>query len=508
MESPARLYRDFCGAVEALYGQASNVGLPNQHAANDWLTQFQSRNLKRNLQSMRGKEVVSLDRLPLGCGSTAWACITVLLNSESSVLHKTLASQTLVHRMRRMKLVEAIDMEMELVSSPQDCQELLQATGQLNGNEQVAERILQFVKEVLSQISPLTLSILQSTQLVLTEESAKGQIMIHTILVIVFQVAQASPHETSLLASLSTFLSLVALKMRQPSMLCTLREAIDRVYAHVHSTCSPSLYFYIASYVAANLPEEVLSPHSTISIHGQELKQTQIELYTSGSTYVESWLSNEGPLECKLAVLQGWSMFILLSQSAVEKSAAVLREALSATQYQELALKCLAALVEMNEDDDITDKPKSKQSGKSEIDHQHAVCLSDLQQRGRVACQVVAHVWDSLVHLPHSRLFWTTLTSLSRTCLVYMVKSGDWDAKLAGGLTQANIDLCSHADPSVRLLSLDVLSDLCHAMEGMDETSAANQESIESIVQLFVAVSTMSFGVKMMIRCTISYIYP
>lgn len=120
-----------------LFSSSGPVAMMNVDDAHEFLITFQSRNLKRKRQSWQQRQrdlqktqqhsVTSPSSQGIGLqqpsdwkwGSTWWTCWMVLAYSTAttSSIHSTerlFCAQTLVHRMQRLKLVEAVDLEMEL----------------------------------------------------------------------------------------------------------------------------------------------------------------------------------------------------------------------------------------------------------------------------------------------------------------------------------------------------------------------------------------------------------
>ena len=99
----------------------------NQHEAHEYLIEFQSRNVRRIVTSMHQRQRDSQSDLCTRLepddetnGSSFYAALPLLLFTAPS--HKTerlFCAQTIMHRLRRMKTSEAIDLEIEHYDSVQ-----------------------------------------------------------------------------------------------------------------------------------------------------------------------------------------------------------------------------------------------------------------------------------------------------------------------------------------------------------------------------------------------------
>ncbi len=113
-------------ALATLYSLPGGQGQASSHAAHDHLLQFQARNPRRTLHSKVGNQKQQQQQPTnnaVDVGSTWLACVALVSSLSSrdpdpgiKEVHYTealFAAQTLVHRLRRVKLAEAIDIEFE-----------------------------------------------------------------------------------------------------------------------------------------------------------------------------------------------------------------------------------------------------------------------------------------------------------------------------------------------------------------------------------------------------------
>ena len=135
MNQPA-LWRDLRVALASLYslpssshGETNNNNSSNNNKSHEFLMDIQSRNQRRKLHSQRQslrdssssrRKKSSNNNLSqasstsdIRTGSSWLACIAVLYDPSTSNEEKLFCAQTLLHRVKRMKLLEAVDLEME-----------------------------------------------------------------------------------------------------------------------------------------------------------------------------------------------------------------------------------------------------------------------------------------------------------------------------------------------------------------------------------------------------------
>jgi hypothetical protein len=143
-------------ALSHLYSLNNVTNSGNQHEAHDYLIEFQSRNVRRKATSLYQRKRDSLNDLCVKLeaddetnGSSLYASLPFLLFTVPS--HNTerlFCAQTILHRLRRMKTSEALDLEIEHYDSARMnvnvLTELL-ATGQ-NSQQNTFQYWVEFVK--------------------------------------------------------------------------------------------------------------------------------------------------------------------------------------------------------------------------------------------------------------------------------------------------------------------------------------------------------------------------
>jgi len=120
------LLRQLRTALSHLYSLHNVSNANNQHEAHNYLIEFQSRNIRRKVTSLHQRKRDSQTELSAYLeptaetnGSSFLASLPFLLFTTSS--HETerlFCAQTILHRIRRMKTSEAVDIEIEWFESP------------------------------------------------------------------------------------------------------------------------------------------------------------------------------------------------------------------------------------------------------------------------------------------------------------------------------------------------------------------------------------------------------
>ena len=225
-----RLFHDVRTALACLYSLSPNSKTTiSAQQAHDFLMHFQSRNVRRKLHSIQQSDCdlskqnntdYATNRHKLAeqveAGSTWLACLALLSCAHAESTERLFAAQTLMHRLRRTKIMEAIDLEME------DPNKYL--SPQFNVNLQL---LVTDYAEWMQQFHPALSSLVQrflsqhSIGNATNEEQVKGELAMLTLASIIYLMASHFPHNdpnTSsiqpLLSTLSNALAVTALRLR------------------------------------------------------------------------------------------------------------------------------------------------------------------------------------------------------------------------------------------------------------------------------------------------------
>jgi hypothetical protein len=252
MESPV-LLSDLRKALQILYFNPSSPAVSNSmqqqqqsssHEAHTFLLQIQSRNVRRKLQSLKQKErdqqQQSAHCLLLAddfAGSSWLACLALLCTAEAHSTERLFAAQTLLHRIRRAKLYESADWEMEN-------SELIQRLHGREGGAWLTDMVMEYSRW-MRRIHPLLGALVDSwlgdrgdTMHALTEEhedQIKGELTIVSISAILFMsaahasaadAASSDPNTKPLLFTLGSVLAVTTLRLRYtPQSISTTNNA-------------------------------------------------------------------------------------------------------------------------------------------------------------------------------------------------------------------------------------------------------------------------------------------
>jgi len=218
-----RLFQDLRAALACLYSLSSNTANSiKSFEAHDFLIHLQSRNVRRKLYSIqqsdrdqRNKNKVEDYTTKLAEeveGSTWLACLCLLCCAQADSAERLFAAQTLMHRLRRAKLSEAIDLEVEDPNkylSPQIKVNLqLVATDYAQWMHQVHPLLGSLVQQFLTNHS-----ITDATD----EEQLKGELAMLTLVAITYLTASHSAQDTNmqpLIYTLGNSLAATALRLR------------------------------------------------------------------------------------------------------------------------------------------------------------------------------------------------------------------------------------------------------------------------------------------------------
>lgn len=311
--------------------------------------QFQTRNVRRKLQTL-AKRTTSTANTTATAGSqpnaamgnvdmktstvmesedygSTWMCCLALLagvSSPQSSVHYAealFAAQTLLHRLRRVKMVEAMDLEMEppLMESPLD-------------PHQLHHRYIQWMQQ-WKHSNPNSMLHLMTTHLDHTtddEERLKCEWTLGTLAALIMEIALAT-HMRPLVATLASALAVTAARMRfTPASVphpATNTEPIitmiwitfERLRARIGTSSEiDEVYQWVLFTCITALPDALLAgsasgggAHGSISMDPRCYTAVTMELRTHGMMQVcESLLQHSQPNQQLLfALCQQWAKY-------------------------------------------------------------------------------------------------------------------------------------------------------------------------------------------------------
>lgn len=409
-----RLVSDTRKALAVLYSfptaatttRAAAGGRPlTPHEAHDFLLNMQSKNVRRRIQSLGQRQrdhrdpqqahaSLQEERLPMG--STWLACLAILCHSQSftaqSTTEQLFCAQTLLHRLRRIRLVEAIDWELE---QPTAESSYFQAFAIYESN--LVDSLVPFYISLIHSIHPIIGSVLaahsaasSSSSSSYTEERAKGELSVMTIASLIYLTVLSGYHDSQtipLLSTLSAALATIVLRLRFvnnegqqqdgttttnatcPPMVDSIIQAFHSVH-HILSTrvggasSSSSAPFLSSLQTCLSvLPDTVLgSPggaRGRLSMDPRGIQAATVELCTMGlatlqetlrqyQQYASTGLEEQLVDYWVLCICLEWAKYVPLSTDFVQQIAPLMNKHLTVneTRHQKVVTALMIALFE------------------------------------------------------------------------------------------------------------------------------------------------------------------
>lgn len=471
-----RHFRDLRLALAVLYHfESSAVTLDDRqsitpHQAHEFLIQWQSRNVRRKILSLhqshhdamrRGGETHHADTR-IEMGSTWLVCLYILaqpFNTESSPTstERLFCAQTLLQRLRRSKMIEAVDWEMES-NADFDYHQALAFYQQY----EYLNHIFPTYKHWIRAVSPFIGNVLDNYQAPESptpddEERTKGELSLLTLATIMYMTA-SSYHDSQTgptLAALGSCMSVMALRLRYTPasidqhggavpdtapMVILIRHTLVMVWEVALETnnAHPLAYGAVVNACLAAIPDTLLgSPggaRGRLSIDPRCIRCAALEMRSSGlglmwETLMElrQLVPAEAPELTDLWTLTtclAWAKFLPLPGQFIEHVAPLVKLHLPTNEshHQRAAFGLVTAVCEgaalsvedvlsqsmgLGEHQLIQQPNKKRQSGKSRKRQKDLVeanttdslveqARSEVRQRGEVSCVLVHLVWDPL----------------------------------------------------------------------------------------------------------------
>jgi hypothetical protein len=437
--------------------------------------QFQSRNIRRKLTSIsnslkhkhqeEGKSEDLLQSLePSDIGSSWLACLGLLSSlktkndgSQVNYAEALFAAQTLVHRLRRVKLSEAIDLEFE---SPHSLPP---------STQQIIESYLQWMEH----FDLLLCQVLKSYQPHSNdEETVKGEITLLSLMTILYCLTlTSSQHELAsirpLLSTLASALSVTAARLRYTSqaipspspntqpIVKMILHALNVVHQLVSATASTSpdrqtlVYGNVLYTCMSAIPDAILAgagsdggAYGRMSMDPRCYTAVTTETRTQGIAQVwESFMDLPAPkgdlLIMFLNMCESWAKYVPLPQEFVRESVELIDQAFVGLSGEQLnqqqivagraAMGYWIAIMEggswtveevlaaslLQKKENSHQSHKKRQSSKSKkrqkevleertTQNQYILAQNEVHHRSEVACEVTMRTWHSF-HFLFSR---------------------------------------------------------------------------------------------------------
>lgn len=518
-------YSNLRNALSVLYSIPSSCpqNLTSQQA-HDFLLNIQSRNVRRQLQSIKQSQI---DMTKLGhChkdelhenseitwGSSWLASLMVLLSSDSHPAERLFSAQTLMHRVRRVKLAEAIDIEIETPPGEFNVETILSAY-----YKWILKSSHQALRDVIA-------SYFQSnaTQ---DEEKVKGEMSLLTVAYIMYHYAATIPideHTQPLLTTLGSTMAAISLRLRYtPQSIANNAPASPTPMVHM---LLQSLEFISSRYNPQNqsinsislcacallgsIPDTLLaSPggaRGKFSIDPRCLVAAHKELRSPNTGVHVVWEATIRPTSPHVLLLwtfERWAKYLPLPwESFVEKTLDCLKNNPSMLQHP-YALAYLVAIFEgaswkvdqiisfsLGIDNQNVQSGKKKKSSKSKKRQKDFVknSTTDLEleeakterfHRGDVACRTIASIWKYLEPMLNSSPEGAScLCACANACFPHWAqKSSSGDMELIKSIMVSFQDICANTNRNVRGLAYEPL---CNLHAATQDASARESPFLE-----------------------------
>jgi hypothetical protein len=333
-----RMYRDLKIALSTLY----SLGGPNvisQTQAHEYLLHVQSRNVRRKIQSidqsrrdhyskqsaivaneeMQQQERNNNDQITssVELGSSWLACLGVLFSMNACDTERLFCAQTLLHRLRRAKISDAIDWEIEthdtitqLTVNPRQLAEtykhwIINSTNHNNNNIHIAAVVARYVYPP----SSATMTLGNDDE----EERVKGELSLLTIASLLYwqllhvSIQQSDAQPCPLATALGGVMAMTALRLRYtattfaaqqhnechghpPYIVQRVAQSLQTVWNHAqqHQHTEPSRLAFAAAMHAClgSIPDTLMgSPggaRGRLSMDPRCMQAARLELGTMG----------------------------------------------------------------------------------------------------------------------------------------------------------------------------------------------------------------------------------
>ena len=553
MESHSpHIYVNLRTALAALYSLPSEYHRPeiSTAQANDFLIQFQSRNVRRKLESVvkRGEEITleEADR-----GSTWICCLAMLaaVSSSGQTIHPTEAlfvAQTLVHRLRRVKTLEAFDVELE-------------PPGMLS-NLRIPD-LLHYYKNWVQhwqQSSPTSILGVIFQQYDYTgadEERLKSELTVLTLAALIMDISLAHPHLRPLVSTLSSALAVAVARMRYtPQSIPLPAPDTEPIVTTILSTFgrirhiipnSPNVdetYRWVVLTCLTVLPDALLAgavsgggAYGSISMDPRCYKAVTMEVRDHGMTQVCQVLKDASDPNLLFTLCQQWAKYAPLPEEMLRATVPMMLQAFSNPSEDELVQSAMGFWITIMESGSwnveqvlasaLLQKPcqqqnKKKQSNKAKKRQQEAleerttedhlaVAKTEVRHRQDVALRVALETIGAIRQLVKHELAELHddgddvsgegpvggIVACANSCLPYLVCTNS-HLELFTAISTSIQDLCQSRSRMVRNFGMETLYSLHEAvMAAFDDHAKLGNDLANALVEHFFQCSlSLSLG--------------
>lgn len=301
-QAQPRLYQDLRLSLAVLYTLPceNQQALPSPDQAHEYLIFQQSRNGRRKILSIHQQQRDLLQKQqqlqdaienPITTGSSWLALLALLLLPDASPTERLFAAQSLLHRLRRARIVEAIDLELEAYTNVSSRQVALQ---HYRDDQSIGPSVLSAYRLWIQQVNPMVSHILEqhsALSSVTDEEHIKGDLSLLTLATLISHEPLDQQHAASgtggpYLSTLATCLATMAVRLKYrggnvpPVPTVTL---FQQLFAGQSNPVA--LHLCLAS-----LPDVVLTKTRQLSMDPKQIQATIQALRTTELSLLWEWM--------------------------------------------------------------------------------------------------------------------------------------------------------------------------------------------------------------------------
>ena len=504
MELPTvpRFLPDLRAGLATLY----QTNTPSKEA-HDFCLFVQSRNARRKVRSWQQQQQDqpsgALPSADFVVGSSWLACLALLLQNVSHT-ERLFCAQSLLHRIRRVPIGEAVDWEFE--NSATALQPVPPAAVLLDAYRDWMRRIHSAVAQCIEGYP-------HSTE---NQERVKGELTLLTVASILHHELTENNISDPLCTTLASILATTALRLRfcdsssSTSLIVCIRHAFAGVAPQSNSLGFSLSLIAIPETVFTNAAGNKLSiDPKCIQTISHELRTVELPLLFQCLPTDELWVLRLG---------EAWARYLALPEDFIRQTASIM-----VTHWNsKVSLKYWLAIMEsavLTADEIVSQnlgladgqqfqqamkkrlsgRAKKKKQAKVEEDsteEMYSYAEWDIRHRGAMACAMVFVAWNSfnplvkdvLSHQHHHQVDGEgplgCLAACANACLPFILRYRDTPhgSELFVAISESFQGLCAHSNSSVRALALEPIHNLHNALLESVRDHGPLVEPLESFV--------------------------
>ena len=515
-------------ALATLYSLPHQHHSLTSHEAHDFLMEFQARNVRRKLQSIqmrivdmakKGRQDVPVgDEEQITFGSSWLACLMVLMQPDTHSAERLFCAQTLMHRLRRSKMAEAIDLEIEIQPGTYHADTTLRSY----------QDWITACHAPLGQLIARHLenSATASNNFIQDEERIKCELSLITLAFLAFHHSlQVDEHTQPLLTTLGAAMAAIALRLRYtPQSMAQGVPASStpmvHMILHALQTVAPPHHdiSLCACACLGAIPDTILaSPggaRSKISIDPRCLVAAHEELRNPATGVYPLWQALAGTTNTTalLWTCERWAKYLPLPwEGFVEPSLTHVQRNLehpssmaylvaifeAASKTPEKILSFSLGLDPQNQANKKRQSSKSKKRQKELLeegstDGKRSEAMAEFHHRGDIACKTAAIVWNDLQPvIASSPEGVACLCACVNVCLPHWIRHAPTQSpELVQSIMAAFQEVCLHPDRNIRGQTYEPLCNLHSAMQELDESSPLESIMVDHLFNCSMRLAT------------------